>query len=355
MITDTEIKEIRKILESSKNPLFLFDNDPDGLCSYLLLKRLIKRGKYTMITGNLDSNYLSRVDYLKPDIIFVLDKSPIHQSFLDGLSVPVVWIDHHPLNKELNYKDLKIFNPHLHNGGKDSFPTSYWCYKIAQQDLWIAMTGCINDWTIPDFSEEFIKQYPDLFSNKIKEPSKALFETLIGKLGITLFFCIKNKSSELKKIFNTLDKIESPYEITNETTSRGKLIVRESKYAGKYAEKIIEQALETKPDGNLIVFPYKTTKVSLSGFTSNYMLYKFPDKYVIIAIDTGEEMICSFRAPASSKLNLPDIIGEALEGLIGRFGGHSKSCGGNISKQDFWIFIDRFKKIINKKEISFKY
>ena len=39
MLTDAQIQEIRGFLEKAENPLFLFDDDPDGLTSYLLLKK----------------------------------------------------------------------------------------------------------------------------------------------------------------------------------------------------------------------------------------------------------------------------------------------------------------------------
>ena len=111
----------------------------------------------------------------------------------------------------------------------------------------------------------------------------------------------------------------------------------------------MEKAAKTKPDGKLLVFTYETSKISMSGLASNFLLHTFKDKVVIIARDTGEEMICSFRAPNSLNLNLEDVLKPALEGLKGRFGGHSKACGGNISKEDFWVFIDRLKKEINKR------
>ena len=37
MLEEKDYAEIRKELETSKNPLFLFHDDPDGLTSFLLL------------------------------------------------------------------------------------------------------------------------------------------------------------------------------------------------------------------------------------------------------------------------------------------------------------------------------
>ena len=47
MLTKKQINEIREHLEKAQNPLFFFDNDPDGLCSFLLLQRYIGRGMPT--------------------------------------------------------------------------------------------------------------------------------------------------------------------------------------------------------------------------------------------------------------------------------------------------------------------
>ena len=39
MLSTEQINEIRKALEEATNPLFFFDDDQDGIASYLLLKR----------------------------------------------------------------------------------------------------------------------------------------------------------------------------------------------------------------------------------------------------------------------------------------------------------------------------
>ena len=44
MLTEKQIIEIREHLEKAQNPIFFFDNDYDGLTSYLQLRRHIGRG-----------------------------------------------------------------------------------------------------------------------------------------------------------------------------------------------------------------------------------------------------------------------------------------------------------------------
>ena len=45
MLTNKQIEEIKEHLEKAQNPLFFYDNDADGLCSFLLLRRYLGRGK----------------------------------------------------------------------------------------------------------------------------------------------------------------------------------------------------------------------------------------------------------------------------------------------------------------------
>ena len=56
MLTLKQITEIREHLEKAQNPLFLFDNDNDGLTSFLILQRFIGRGKGIAIKTFPDLN-----------------------------------------------------------------------------------------------------------------------------------------------------------------------------------------------------------------------------------------------------------------------------------------------------------
>ena len=45
MIPESQLKKVRTALETSARPLIFFDDDPDGLCSFLLFYRLHREGK----------------------------------------------------------------------------------------------------------------------------------------------------------------------------------------------------------------------------------------------------------------------------------------------------------------------
>ena len=71
MLTQKQIKEIKEHLEKAQNPVFFFDNDSDGLCSFLLLSRWMNRGKGVAVKSfpDLNEGYFRKVDELNADYI----------------------------------------------------------------------------------------------------------------------------------------------------------------------------------------------------------------------------------------------------------------------------------------------
>ncbi|MDP2908070.1 MAG: hypothetical protein Q8O03_09140, partial [Nanoarchaeota archaeon] len=114
MITEKQISEIKGFLDKSENPLFFFDDDADGLCSYLLFKRYVNRGKGVVIKSSpvLDVSFLRKVEEYSPDIVFILDKPMISEDFIEGVHVPIVWVDHH---NPVDVKGVRYYNPKVNN------------------------------------------------------------------------------------------------------------------------------------------------------------------------------------------------------------------------------------------------
>jgi len=114
MLSKKQILEIREHLERAQNPVFFYDNDADGLCSYVLLRRLIGRGKGVAVRSHpdVDEGYAKKAQELNADYIFVLDRPVLGERFVEEISklqLPIVWIDHHDLKDEKHsYKDFLI-------------------------------------------------------------------------------------------------------------------------------------------------------------------------------------------------------------------------------------------------------
>ena len=145
-------------MKTAKNPLFLYDSDADGLCSFLFYYiGFIGKGKGIRVTNTskIDEQFVLKVQEINPDKIFVLDIPQIDQQFVDAVKCSIFWIDHH-LPQDI--KKVHYFNPRIKNP-EAYVPTTRMAYQVSQNpdDLWIAAAGCLADWNMPDLIELLLK------------------------------------------------------------------------------------------------------------------------------------------------------------------------------------------------------
>jgi single-stranded DNA-specific DHH superfamily exonuclease len=343
MITDAEIKEFRTLLNESENPLFFFDDDEDGLCSFLVLWRHVKKGHGIVIKGppSVPLNYLHIIQDYKADKLFILDKAKLEQEFIDHAKIPIIYLDHHPLQ---DIKGVKYYNP-LKNDPNDSRPTSYWAYQITKENLWIAIVGMVGDWHIPEEELiEFKKLYPELLPKELTA-GEILFNSKLGELAKIFNFCLKGPTKSSLQCIKVLTRVETPYEILNQTTPRGKFIFKHYEKINKRYTKRLTDALKTKTDSKLLIYTYPPDNDSFTSMISNELIHKNPDKTILVAKIKYDHVNISFR---SKTVDLPNIINQALEGLEGYGGGHKEAAGAHIKKHDFEEFLNRIKIAIEK-------
>ena len=337
-LTTEEIKYIRDALDESARPLFFFDDDPDGLSSFLLLYRYKGDGIGVCVksTPELKVDFARKIDEYHPDTIFILDKPLVSQDFLDKCKgKKVIWLDHHEPQKP---KGAKYFNPRVHDDA-DNRPTSYWAWRITQKDLWIGMTGTVGDWCLPDdITKEFKAQYPTLITEDINRPQDALFNSGIGKIAKMFSFLLKGNTSDVNKSIKILTRIEDEKELLTHTTSRAKLLWKRYKGMDKEYTELLNSINTDDPE--IILFTYKETRISFTSDISNELLYLYPERLIIIAREKGGEMKISLR---TTVLDLPKILKKALVGIDGYGGGHTHACGGCVKKDQFDEFIENIK------------
>ncbi len=339
MLTENEIGQIRQELENCKRPIFFFDDDPDGLAGFLLLYRFKGEGKGFVLKAapRLTEAHAEKVKEYGADKAFVLDIAMIDQEFVDKAKIPVIWIDHHQL---LQRDKVKYYNPRAK--ANKSIPTSYLCYAVVKQDLWIAMTGAIADWHFPDFAEEFKENYPGIIPKGIDNVEEALFNSKIGLLVRIFSFNLKGKTSEVMKSIRVLTRIKSPYEILNKETPAGKFIYqRYSKINDDY-EKLLKEALKKESKGDVFVFTYKEDKISLTKDLANELLYRLKHKIIIAGREKSGEVRCSLRSRKG--INMLELLQKALVGIEGYGGGHENACGASIKKEDFERFVENVRR-----------
>jgi single-stranded DNA-specific DHH superfamily exonuclease len=352
MLSEKQVKEIKEHLERAQNPLFFFDNDNDGLASFLLLRRYLERGKGVIIRSfpDLNASYYKKVEELKPDYIFILDKPLVSRDFLEKASsqgIPVVWIDHHQVDNAIsslddNKSNISYYNPFFEN--KTSEPVSYLCYKITnkKQDIWLALIGSISDCYLPDFYSDFEKQYPELGKKNPKSAFELLYNSEIGRISRILDFSLKDTTTNVVNMLKFMISVKGPMDILEENSKTRQILKRYEEINSSY-QKLMEKARK-EVGKNMIYFQYGGN-LSLSSNLANQLIYEFPDKIVVVVFIKGDVANISIRGKGNiRKLTLDAISG--IDGATG--GGHEGATGAKMSVSDVPKFKERIEKLVRE-------
>ncbi len=334
MLSKQELEEIRNTLERSQNPLFLFDNDGDGLCSFLILKKSLDRGKGFFIKSfpELDPSYLRKAEEFNSDLVVVLDYGMISKEFIEAAqekNLEVIAIDHHdvPKLKEINFFTSRPTNE----------PTSYICQKVfnQKQTEWIALIGCISDVFIPEFHDAIIEKFPELTNGK-KDPLDILFTTDLGKIAMIMNFGLKDTTTNVMKMIRFTESCNSPQDFLSETKDNRYWHDKYTK-AMAFIRKMAEKA---KIHDNKIILEY-SGETSMSSEISNFVLQQNRNKLIAVIYKKAGTCNVSLRGK-KAKTILEKIIKE-LPNITG--GGHAEACGARVPTED----LEKFKEMIFKQ------
>lgn len=338
MLTETEVTKLKDHLDHCNHPFFFFHDDPDGLASFLLFYRYKKEGKGFPLKAfpRLTAQHASKAIEYGADKVFILDIALADQEFFDALNgIPCVWLDHHAL---VERQKVHYFNPRIRG---DNIPTPVGCYQVVQQDLWLATIGSIGDWHLPDFAVQFRDQYPDLLPDNITTVEEALFNSPISPIVKLLSFNLKGPTSEVMQSIKILTRIESPFEILNQTTPQARFLVKKYEKINRMYEALLARAEKNVTKDPLLVFTYSDDQLSLTKDVANELLYKYNDKIIVLGREKDGEYRCSLRS--GPKTILLPIVEKALLGIQGYGGGHDHAVGAGIKKEDFARFLDNIR------------
>lgn len=349
MLTLKEIKEIREHLENTKNPVFFFDNDPDGLCSFLILQRAIGKGRGVAIKSfpGLDKNYYKRVEEFNADYIFVLDKPLIDQEFIDLAeknNIPLVHIDHHNVARS-NTKFY--YNTFYSSGNNES--VAYLCYQVTKrkEDMWLALIGCITDSYLPDFTDEYRKENSEMIDFNYKSAADILYNTRFGRAAMIVSFAMKDKTSNVVSMMRYLMKARGVGDILEEN-SKTKVFLDRFNYMNEKYQKLVKKA-EESVRGDILFFTY-SGDLSISQYTANELFYKHPDKVVVVSYSQGGKANVSLRWNKDIRTATINAIKD-IDGATG--GGHEHAVGAKIPFGSLEVFkvnlMREIEEIKNKK------
>jgi len=347
MLSEKQYSQILEELDNCNRPIFFFHDDSDGLSSFLLLYRYKKEGKGVCVKSHpkVDSRFYNVVKEYMPDKIFILDLAILDEDFVDEFkSIPIIWVDHHA---PVKMHGVKYFNPRVDNIEHITCVAEL-CYHVVKKhrpdDIWIAAAGIVGDWQLSDVTKAFSEKYPDLLPASITTPERALFDSPLSKLIKILNFLLKGKTQEVMKCVKILTRVDSPYELLEGQSSRAKYILKRFDATISLYDDLLQFAISKVTDSRVLVVTYKEDKMSFTGELSNELLYRYPDKIILVAREKSGEMKCSIRSGA--KTNLQKAVEEALIGVNGYGGGHEHACGACVKTENFPLFVKQLKDAV---------
>jgi len=346
MLTKKQVTQIKEHLEKAQNPVFFFDNDQDGLCSFLLLQRYIGRGKGVPIRSfpGLNKDYFRKVGELSADYIFILDKPVVEPDFFEEaekINIPVVWIDHHLIEKALIPRFVHYYNP-LFNRKKTNEPVTALCYQITKrkEDMWIAVVGCISDRYIPKFYGKFEKEYPEL-TTRGRRIFDLFYKSQIGRIARIFGAGLKDKTTNVVNMLRFLMKAKSPYDVLEENGANKGMHKRFLEIDSKYQKFLLRALSLGKRSGKLLFFQY-SGDLSISAEIANELNYIFPEKLVVVVYVKDGRANISMRGEKAREIFLEAIKG--LEDVTG--GGHEFAVGGRLKTEDVEKFKENLENLV---------
>ncbi len=340
MLSHEHQLELKEHLDRAQNPIFYYDNDADGLCSFLLFRRYLGRGNGVAVRSypELHTSYAKKAEELKADYVFILDKPVLSNEFvaaLSALGLPIVWVDHHfPVNNAFDSTTFFSYNSAAGlEGDSVGEPVTYiaQCICRRSQDIWIAMMGCIADHYLPDFTSDFAKEYPDFWGKSIKKPFDAYYTTEIGKLARALNFGLKDSITHVVQLQNYLSSCSGPEDVMAENPDNRAFRKKYQELTNQYTA-LLHYA-ESSRDEMMLFFEYGGV-TSMSADIANELSYRYPQIYIAVAYTNGGISNVSLRGKQVKSILLRII--PQLFNASG--GGHTDAVGARIRHDEIPLF-----------------
>lgn len=362
-----QLESFRHNLASSFSPYYLFDDDPDGLVSFLLCNKL-NNGFWSCVKDSpiVSKKYALKALSKNADKVVILDKPGLDTDFLKALKLNVVWLDHHPPQIfEFSNPLLKYYNPRISNL-KDGRPTSFWVFKALSKAFkrnkkdyrWLALIGCLGDYYWPRFGVRVLKQNIGLFQNLGLKSSKKsfrldvskeisskfidqiLYNSRFGELIKLFSYSLKPYSRLMRKIVRELSTIDTLEELLDES------LVKHGWKNYHMLDRVYNNLLQKQAifKKNLMLLVY-SSKYSMTGMLSNELSFRHSNRLVIVCRQTKSKYICSLR---SRNLRVDNLLSKSLVNIKGFGGGHEYACGATIHINDFERFLKNLEIEISK-------
>jgi len=340
------IENVIKFLKSIKehdNVVIIFHNDGDGICSAVLLKKILPC-EPLLISQPMptDKNLINKISTTVPDKIIILDiaidQQPDVVKKINRLS-PLLIIDHHKINKNLNNRRIIHYNPRFEN--PDIYQSaSYVVYKICkkikpeiEKYLWLAGIGIVSDYSLED-SQDVVEEI------KRKYEIEDIRNSILSKFNEMIISVKATKDLTSEEIANLFDQMEEPKDL--EKFKNGQKMINAYKKMETEIDAIMVDVDRAERYKNVIIYHLKSN-YNLRSYIATKISERFPNKIIIVYQKFGNKIKVSARSQEG--FDIDEILKKAASGLDAIAGGHASAGGATINKKDWESFKENLIKI----------
>ena len=337
----------KKKLDKYSRPLFLFDDDADGVCSFLMLYRYFDGGAGVIVKGNpeLQASYLNMVTEHRPDCIIILDKPLVSEDFFKGTNLPIFWLDHHELQQPSKsfYLNPKTYLPNE----ASSTSSVVWDILTTDNNLdkaqfeWLCLLGAISDWDLRPINNLDVS-LASLIGNGDKGVEDILFNSRLGLAIKIINFNLKGKKHEAMKSIKAMNNLVGIFDLLDNSSDASVYLHKKYKIINDEYE-LIKSGVSGSSENPVLTFKYDSDVASITAELSNELIYLNPDKIVLVARPHRKRYLCSLR---SKKLDISDTVSGVAEKYGGYGGGHKNACGASIPIDYFDLFVEELTREI---------
>lgn len=343
--------EFLENIKPSDEIVIIFNNDGDGICSCVLLKKFLEKAgkKKPYIISQpmpMDKNIIQMIQTGVPDKIIFLDiAADQQQNVLKKLGsiCDMMIVDHHQVFRNMNGKNIVHYNPRIDEPGAYK-STSYCIYKICSKlvnmddMLWVAGTGMVSDYNLDD-SKDLVKSLREKYSLE-----GALYDTFLGRLADMISSTRATNMLSCEQMVDVLE--EADFNSFGKAKNADKMLEAQKIIEKEMAMLLEDAEMKAEKTGKLVIYNIKS-KFNLGSSLSTKISEKFRNNLVIIYEKSGNRIKASARNQAKN-INAGRVLQKAAKDVGGSGGGHEAAAGATIPADKWDKFREVLIKMVNK-------
>ncbi len=338
-------ERIGRLMHGKLKPIILFDDDPDGIISYVLFRRKALFAQPRLVRGTpiLEKRLVQRIPS-DVDLTIILDKPGVEEDLARLLPEPVVWIDHHPPATQT----LGVYVNPTHAMGLHATTSLLVHMLFPDTPAWLALVGSIADHAYPERLVERMKQdYPFLFEGWDGTLVSLKFDTPLARIIRLVSFSVKGDVRNAYAMLRALVSVQRPEDIlVARSGMMGEVWEKYERMEKAYLEQLRDAYAHARDLGRVLAYTYTREGMSFTVDLANELAAR-TGKIIIVGRPYNGQVLFSIR---SSREPIVSAVQQAALLAGGTGGGHTHACGARIPEDQAEFFIQTFAKLLEEGE-----